>query len=50
MKLLCRLFGHKLVFAGVGGDGDVYECVRERDPMPERYWPKRLVENAVYEE
>ena len=43
---LCRLFGHRLRFAGEGGDGLVYECVREREPMPEKCWPPELVERA----
>lgn len=46
MKLLCRLLGHTLQFAGHGGEGDVYECVREREPLPEKYWPRRLIEKA----
>jgi hypothetical protein len=45
--LLCKLVGHRLVYAGHGGDGDVYECVRERSPMPEKYWPPELVERAM---
>ena len=43
---LCRVFGHRLRFAGAGGDGDVYECVREREPLPERCWPPELVERV----
>ena len=42
-SLLCKIFGHKLEFAGAGGEGSVYECVRERSPMPEKYWLKELV-------
>jgi hypothetical protein len=47
MKLLCRLFGHKLRFAGKSGEGTVWECVRERDPQPEAYWPKNLIQDAL---
>ncbi len=45
-SVLCKLFGHKLEYAGHGGDGDVYECVRERNPMPEKYWSPELVAKA----
>jgi len=40
------MFGHKLRFAGHSNAGWMYECVREKNPMPEASWNPKLVEKA----
>ena len=50
--LLCRLFGHKMRFAGMGGEGEVYECAREKEPMPFWSWAnedRALIDHRIQE-
>ena len=47
MNLLCRIIGHKLEFAGQSVEGDVFQCVREREPMHANHpWPQKLIDQA----
>ncbi len=42
----CNVVGHKLEWTGMGGEGRVYQCVREKQPLPEAWWPKYLRKQA----